>query len=68
LPLAPPDSTFCAGRVYPIYIDTIPGAIVRPEEGARIHDNGIIEILAPVSLREKLKIRDGDRIRLTVRL
>lgn len=68
LPLVPPEGSFCAGRVYPVCIGTIPGAIVRPEEGVRIHDDGVIEILAPVSLREELKLKEGDRIRLTVRL
>jgi CTP-dependent riboflavin kinase len=67
-PLETADGSFCAGRVYPVCIGTIPGAIVRPEEGVRIHDDGVIEILAPVSLREKLQLKDGDRIGLTVRL
>lgn len=68
LPLTPPDTSFCAGCVYPVCIGTIPGAIVLPEESVRVHETGFLEILAPVSLREALHLEDGDRIRLTVRL
>ncbi len=66
LPLVPPDGHFCAGRIYPVSIGTIPGAIVLPEENVRIHDGGILEILAPVCLREALRVKDGDRVGLTV--
>jgi CTP-dependent riboflavin kinase len=68
LPLVPPDGTSCAGRVYPVCIGTIPGAIVLPEESVRVHDAGVLEILAPVSLRETLHLEDGDRLSLAVRL
>jgi len=68
LPLIPPDTSFCAGRVYPVCIGSIPGAIVLPEESVRVHEKGIVEILAPVSLREELQLKDGDRISLAVRL
>ncbi len=68
LPLAPPDGSFCAGRIYPVCIGTVPGAIVLPEENVRIHEPGVLEILAPVSLREALHLEDGDRVCLVVRL
>jgi CTP-dependent riboflavin kinase len=68
MPLAPADGNFCEGRVYPVCIGTIPGAIVLPEENVRIHDTGVLEILAPVSLREALHLEDGDRVNLAVRL
>ena len=68
LPLLPPAEASCAGRVYPVSIGAIPGAIVVPEETVRIHDSGVLEILAPVSLREALHLEDGDRVSLAVRL
>ena len=68
LPLVPPDGTSCAGRVYPVYIGTIPGAIVLPEGSVRVHDTGVLEVLAPVSLREALHLEDGDLVSLAVRL
>ncbi len=68
LPLLPPDGASCAGRVYPVCIGAIPGAIVLPEENVRIHDSGVLEILAPVSLREALHLEDGDLVSLAVRV
>lgn len=67
-PLVSPEADFCAGRVYPVSMGAIPAAIVRPEESVRIHDDGVIEILAPVCLREELKLKDGDVVGLTVTL
>lgn len=66
--LVPPDGTSCAGRLYPVMIGSFPGAIVVPEESVRIHGDGIVEILAPVSLRAQLELKDGDRLSFTVLL
>jgi CTP-dependent riboflavin kinase len=66
VPLVPPDGAYCQSLVYPVQIETIPGAIIMPEESVRIHGTGIVEILAPVSLREALNVQDGDRVSFTV--
>lgn len=66
LPLIAPNETFCRSRVFPIQIGNLPGAIILPEESVRIHGSGIVEILAPVCLREVLKLQDGDRVSITV--
>lgn len=45
-------------------IGGIKGAIVVPSR--TIHPPRIAEIIAPVNLREALKLKDGDRVRLEV--
>jgi phosphoglycolate phosphatase len=62
LPLTPPDAAFCESRVYPVRIGDIPGALLLPEESVRMHGADRVEILAPVCLREKLQLKDGDRV------
>lgn len=66
VPLVPPDGAFCESRVYRASIGTIPCAIIFPEESVRVHGAGTIEILAPVCLRETLKVKDGDQVHLAV--
>jgi CTP-dependent riboflavin kinase len=68
IPLIPPDAAYCQSRAYPVRIGTIPGAIILPEERVRIHDQEIVEIMAPVSLRETLHLQDGDRVDISLML
>ncbi len=58
--------TFGDVKAYPpVRIEDIEGAIVVPSR--TIHPPRIAEVIAPVNLREKLKLKDGgDRIRLEV--
>lgn len=56
--------TFGGGLCYPVSIDGIKGAIIQPE---RTHyPPHIIEIIAPVNLREKLKLKDGSTLTVHV--
>ena len=66
LELVPPDSNFCSGRVFPISIEGIPGAIVLPAEDVRVHGKNIIEIISPKWLKEALGVKDGDWVTLTI--
>jgi CTP-dependent riboflavin kinase len=66
VPLIPPDGAFCQSLAYPLRIGTIPGALIIPEEGVCLHGSEIVEILAPVGLRETLNVQDGDRISFTL--
>jgi len=63
--LVPPDPGFCSGRVYPVSVMGVTGAIVAPAEEVRSHGKNIIEIMAPISLKEALDVKDGDEIMLT---
>ncbi|AEH24708.1 DUF120 domain-containing protein [Pyrococcus yayanosii] len=49
-------------RAYRVRIGGIEGAIVIPSR--TIHSPKIAEIISPVNLREKLGLKDGDRIRI----
>ena len=63
--LVPPDADFCTGRVYPVSVMGVSGALVAPAEDVSAHGKNIIEIIAPISLKEALDVRDGDEIMLT---
>ena len=63
--LVPPDPGFCSGCVYPVSVMGVTGAIVAPAEEVRSHGKNIIEIMAPISLKEALDVKDGDEIMLT---
>ena len=63
--LIPPDTDFCSGHVYPVSVMGVSGAIVAPAEDVSVHGKNIIEIIAPISLKEALDVKDGDEIMLT---
>jgi len=65
--LVPPDSNFCTGHVYPVSVMGVTGAIVAPAEDVSAHGKNIIEIMAPISLKEALDVADGDEIMLTLK-
>jgi len=56
--------TFGDVKAYRVKIDGVEGAIVIPSR--TVHPPKIAEVVAPVKLREKLGLRDGDRVRLEV--
>lgn len=60
--IQPPDSSFCEGTCWKVSVSGIPGALVAPEEKARIHGKNIVEILAPVKLKDALNLKDGDTV------
>ena len=63
--LIPPDTNFCSGHAYPVSVMGVSGAIVAPAEDVSVHGKNIIEIIAPISLKEALDVKDGDEIMLT---
>ncbi len=64
--LVPTDSNYCSGRVFPVSVEGIPGAIVLPAEDVRVHGKNIIEIISPKWLKEALGVKDGDLVTLTI--
>ena len=62
----PPDSTFCSGKAVPVTAQGIRAAIVLPAAEVRVHGKDIIEVIAPVGLKEVLDVEDGDSITLIV--
>ena len=58
------ERTFGAGKCYPIRINGIKSAIIVPE---RTHyPTNLLEIIAPVNLREKLHLKDGDEVKIVL--
>jgi HAD superfamily hydrolase (TIGR01509 family) len=64
-PINPPDSQWCQARCYPVRIDDhLPGAIVLPDVPS--YPPAQVEIIAALSLRAELALKDGDQLRLAV--
>jgi CTP-dependent riboflavin kinase len=55
----PPDATFCSGKAFPVSIEGVHGAIIMPAAEVRVHGKDIVEIIAPINLKEKLGVADG---------
>ena len=60
--LISPDPKFCNGKTFPVLLGKISGAIIKPEEKVRIHPRNVIEIIAPLNIKETLNVKDGDII------
>jgi len=61
-----PAEGYCNGKLFKASIGTIECGVVIPE--VKGYPQDILEIIAPVNLREKLKLADGDEITVTVTL
>jgi len=63
--LPPPDSEFCRARCYRVLVaGQAQAAIVYPEVPGYPEDQ--LELIAPFSLRERLRLVDDDRVELDV--
>ncbi len=59
--------TFGPVKCYPATInDEVEGAVVLIERTR--YDRSVLEVIAPVCLRERLKLRDGSKVRVRVHL
>jgi riboflavin kinase len=59
------ERSFGGGKCYQIEIEGIKGAVIIPDRTHYPAD--LLEIIAPVKLREMLRINDGDKVRIVVR-
>ena len=66
--LIPPDPNFCTAKSIPVSIESIEGAVIIPEENVNIHANNIVEVIAPLKLKDALAVRDGDIIELVLKI
>lgn len=66
--LISPDPKFCNAKAYPVELGEINGAIIIPEENVRIHPENIIEIIAPMNIKEALNVKDADNITLFLKV
>ena len=59
------ERTFGGGNCYPVQICGVEAAVIAPE---RTHyPSDLIEIIAPVKLRDALELKDGDRIVIQIK-
>lgn len=64
--IAPPNGEWCRARAYPVRVaDRVNGAIILPQVDE--YAPAQIEIIADVSLRETLQLRDGDALTLELK-
>lgn len=61
-----PEPGYCHGKCIKCYINEIECAIVMPEIAGYPAD--VLEVIAPINLREKLGLRDGDLLTVVVPL
>jgi CTP-dependent riboflavin kinase len=64
--LQPPGPESCSARIIPAALEDIQAAIIIPDAQVRVHGDTIIELLAPVRVKEALKKKDGDRVTVTM--
>jgi CTP-dependent riboflavin kinase len=64
--LIPPDPQFCEAKALPVSIGSVSGAIIIPAEDVKVHGKNIIEVLAPLRLKDALDLEDGDSLTLIV--
>jgi len=59
-----PVKDFCRSKCFYAYLDNLKCAIVIPE--VEDYPENVIEVIAPVNLREKFKLKDGDLVEVNV--
>ena len=67
--LIPPSPEFCQAKCYPVSINTIRSAIVLPQAEHftdEVHPQTVLEIIAPICIKDVLSVKDGDEITLEV--
>jgi len=52
--------------VLPVTINNESGAIIIPDEAVRVHGNEVVEIMAPLRLKNALNVEDGDSLTVVV--
>jgi CTP-dependent riboflavin kinase len=63
--LMPDNPKFCAANVKKVKVHDIPAAIVLPSEDVRVHENRVVEIIAPMRLKDVLGLEDGDSVTIS---
>jgi len=63
-----PDEETCSASALPARVELLECAIIIPPESVNIHGRNILEILAPVKLKDALGVRDGDILTVLVDL
>jgi len=64
--IVPPVTDFCLSKSYPVSVGKLKAAVVLP--CVSDYPRNIVEIMAPVKIKEKLKVKDGDELEFTIRI
>lgn len=60
-----PVKDFCRGKCFPAYfMQDLKCAIIIPE--VKNYPKDVIEVIAPVNLREKFRLKDGDMVKVRI--
>ena len=65
--LTPPENGYCTAELIPVDIGSIPGAVIILPHEYNIHDEQVIEILAPCNLKEALNLHDSDSLTIVIK-
>ena len=66
--LIPPDPNFCTAKSILVFIGSIKGALIIPEEDVNVHGKNIIEVIAPLKLKHALGLKDGDFLDIVLKI
>ena len=66
--LIPPDPKFCVARTISATVGGIEGIVIIPEADVNIHAANIVEVMAPVKVKDALDVKDGDRLELIIKM
>ena len=64
--LIPADPNFCTAKVLTVSLGSARGAIIIPAEDVQVHGKNIVEIIAPIRIKEALKVNDGDSVTVII--
>lgn len=62
--IEPPTAEFCTAQGIGARVKGVAAALIFPE--ATVHDEVVLEVVAPLHLRSALELRDGDTVRLEI--
>ncbi|MGB9777833.1 MAG: DUF120 domain-containing protein [Candidatus Bathyarchaeales archaeon] len=66
IPILPAEG-FCSGKCFKaVFMDKLECAVVIPEVDG--YPENVIEIVAPINLREKLQLKDGDTVKVKIKM
>jgi CTP-dependent riboflavin kinase len=64
--LVPPDPKFCVAKVLVLSVGSFSGAIIVPAEDVSVHGKRIVEVIAPLRLKDALNVDEGDPVKLVI--
>lgn len=64
--IVPPNPDFCLAKCFPVQIGAVNGVLVTPM--VKEYPQDLMEIMAPVNLRQALRVADNDVVEVRVRV